>query len=49
MIVMFITTSGDGVIGTSDVNVNSYDCDTNAEHEYLFLILFSSWSEATMM
>ena len=42
MIVMFITTSGDGVIGTSEYNVNSYDevwiVDTNAEHEYLFIM-----------
>jgi len=45
---MFIVTSGDGVIGTSDVNANCYDCDTNAQHEYLLLFL-SSWSEATMM
>ena len=37
---MFITTSGDGVVGTSDDHVNSYDCDTNAEHEYLSLLLY---------
>ena len=40
--IMLITTSGDGVIGTSDVNANSYigynDNDTNAEHEYLFIM-----------
>ena len=42
MIVMFITTSGDGVIGTFEYNVNSCDevwiVDTNAEHEYLFIM-----------
>ena len=42
MIVMLITTSGDGVVGTSDDHANSYDevwiVDTNAEHEYLFIM-----------
>ena len=42
MIVMLITTSGDSVIGTFEYNVNSYDevwiVDTNAEHEYLFIM-----------
>jgi len=42
MLVVFITTSGDGDIGTFEDNVNSYDevwtVDTNAEHEYLFIM-----------
>ena len=42
MIVMFITTSGDGVIGTFEYNADWYDevwiVDTNAEHEYLFIM-----------
>ena len=37
---MLIDTSGDGVVGMFEYNVNSYDCDTNAEHEYLSLILY---------
>lgn len=39
---MLIVTSGDGVIGTSEYNANSYvwynDDDTNAQHEYLFIM-----------
>jgi len=46
MLVVFITTSGDGDIGTFEDNVNSYDevwtVDTNAEHEYLFIM---EWSD----
>ena len=42
MIVMLIDTGDDGVIGTLYDHANSYDevwiVDTNAEHEYLFIM-----------
>ena len=35
---MLVTTSGDGVIGTFDDLLIGTFVDTNAEHEYLFIM-----------
>jgi len=49
IMLMFITTSGDGVIGTSDINVNSVMMKYRLLIRMRSMSISSSWSEATMM